>query len=101
MDTSLLFTVRNGQTQTIMFVRSVPLDFVLTDGQAALWVAVYEPGDARNLSFDPSSPPRPDVPQVHLSLQSIGQRGMAPPRSGDRIGGSLPSSAHALERSSE
>ncbi|CAK0811661.1 unnamed protein product, partial [Prorocentrum cordatum] len=101
VDASLLLTVKNGQTQTSMFVRSVPLDFALGSPTAqGVWLAVYEPGDARNLTFD-LAPPRTDVPQVHLSIRSTGQLAGSPPRTGDRMAFSVPTSSNVMDRSTD
>eukprot|EP00445_Apocalathium_hangoei_P017873 CAMPEP_0203895634 /NCGR_PEP_ID=MMETSP0359-20131031/38475_1 /ASSEMBLY_ACC=CAM_ASM_000338 /TAXON_ID=268821 /ORGANISM="Scrippsiella Hangoei, Strain SHTV-5" /LENGTH=145 /DNA_ID=CAMNT_0050818149 /DNA_START=60 /DNA_END=493 /DNA_ORIENTATION=- len=74
---TVAITLRNGQTQTVMFVRNIPLN-VLTgqDQVVTLWVAVYPPGDPRDLHFDPA-PPRHDVAQVQMCLHRIGT--FAPP----------------------
>jgi len=68
----LVITLRNGQTQTVMYVRDVPLSrlALASPGGAVLWVAVYSPGDPRNLAFDESAP-QPEVPQVHLCVRRV------------------------------
>lgn len=69
----LILTLRNGQTQTVMYIRNVPFVAVLgrIGPTATFWLGVFPPGDPRNASFDESVPPRPDAPQIHLQLRRV------------------------------
>lgn len=86
---TLVIRVTNCQTQTTMYARTVPLKQVAGDsGGISLWLAVYSPGDPRDLSFDASDVPRHDAPQINLRVVSIA----APDGgTGGGCGGSRPS----------
>jgi len=69
-DVPLVITLKNGQTQTVMYVRNIPLNVLNARSQEVdFWVAMYAPGDPRNLTFDEAAAPRAEAPQLHLSFK--------------------------------
>eukprot|EP00930_Biecheleria_cincta_P038654 TRINITY_DN26554_c0_g1_i4.p1 TRINITY_DN26554_c0_g1~~TRINITY_DN26554_c0_g1_i4.p1 ORF type:complete len:1627 (+),score=511.56 TRINITY_DN26554_c0_g1_i4:102-4982(+) len=65
----LVLTIKNRQTNTVMYVRNVPMSNVLERGGLnEQWIAVYPPGDPQNLHFDSSVDPGRGCPQVCLSI---------------------------------
>jgi len=65
----LVITIKNSKTETVMYVRSIPISVVMGRGSPfEQWVAVYPPGDPQNLHFDPSSMPNEGCPQVLVSI---------------------------------
>mmetsp|Transcript_49120 Transcript_49120/g.116972 ORF Transcript_49120/g.116972 Transcript_49120/m.116972 type:complete len:1086 (+) Transcript_49120:122-3379(+) len=71
-DDELVITVKNRQTETIMYIRNVPVAAALSPGGAAIeqWIALYSPGDPQNNTFDPAVPPKEGCPQVLLRLSA-------------------------------
>eukprot|EP00929_Paragymnodinium_shiwhaense_P097726 TRINITY_DN59342_c0_g1_i1.p1 TRINITY_DN59342_c0_g1~~TRINITY_DN59342_c0_g1_i1.p1 ORF type:complete len:1827 (+),score=630.77 TRINITY_DN59342_c0_g1_i1:155-5635(+) len=66
----LVLTLKNSQTETVMYVRNIPISAVLShNGPFEQWVAVYPPGDPQNLHFDIGSMPKKDCPQVLVSIR--------------------------------
>lgn len=65
----LVLTIKNRQTNTVMYVRNVPMSSVLeSSGLREQWIAVYPPGDPQNLHFDASVVPSQACAQVRLSI---------------------------------
>eukprot|EP00927_Polykrikos_kofoidii_P029966 TRINITY_DN25841_c0_g1_i1.p1 TRINITY_DN25841_c0_g1~~TRINITY_DN25841_c0_g1_i1.p1 ORF type:complete len:1924 (-),score=383.78 TRINITY_DN25841_c0_g1_i1:85-5856(-) len=71
---SLVITLRNGHTQTAMYVRHIPLSVVCgSDDAINMWVAVHASSDPLSQSTDDIGvQPRPDVPQILLSMRRVG-----------------------------
>eukprot|EP00928_Gymnodinium_smaydae_P001982 TRINITY_DN10705_c1_g1_i2.p1 TRINITY_DN10705_c1_g1~~TRINITY_DN10705_c1_g1_i2.p1 ORF type:complete len:1840 (-),score=512.63 TRINITY_DN10705_c1_g1_i2:85-5604(-) len=66
----LVMSVRNSQTETVMYVRNVPISTVLQSARPfEHWIAVYPPGDPQNLHFDSSQPPKDGCPQLLVSIE--------------------------------
>lgn len=60
-DGDAIISLKNHQTETIMYVRTIPLGQL--PPALELWVAVYPPGDPQNMHFDLAAP-RAAAPQL-------------------------------------
>eukprot|EP00929_Paragymnodinium_shiwhaense_P118342 TRINITY_DN90272_c0_g1_i1.p1 TRINITY_DN90272_c0_g1~~TRINITY_DN90272_c0_g1_i1.p1 ORF type:complete len:1981 (+),score=613.44 TRINITY_DN90272_c0_g1_i1:152-5944(+) len=74
---ALIVTLRNGQTQTAMYIRNVPLSLVRSlpaDSRepVTVWLTVYTPSDPKGASLGMDEPPKGDVPQIEVSLKRDG-----------------------------
>lgn len=71
---SLMFQIQNKQTNTLMYVRTIPLAAVFdfcrqVNGPFQNWVPLYAPGDPSNQRFDPRIPADEHDPQIYLGLK--------------------------------
>jgi len=69
VENPLVLTFKNSQTDTVMYVRNIPISTVLErSGLFEQWIAVYPPGDPQNLHFDAAATPKEGCPQVCISV---------------------------------
>mmetsp|Transcript_14524 Transcript_14524/g.51077 ORF Transcript_14524/g.51077 Transcript_14524/m.51077 type:complete len:1789 (+) Transcript_14524:100-5466(+) len=69
VENPVVLTLKNSRTETVMYVRNIPISIVLAkNGLLQQWVAVYPPGDPQNLHFDVTSAPKEGCPQVCISV---------------------------------
>jgi len=84
---SLHLQIQNRQTNTVMYVRSIPLRAVYDhcsqiNGPYVQWLAVYTPGDPTgDLQFEPRQHAEDHDPQVYISLKILSP-GVAAPGGG-------------------
>mmetsp|Transcript_91635 Transcript_91635/g.245492 ORF Transcript_91635/g.245492 Transcript_91635/m.245492 type:complete len:1623 (-) Transcript_91635:319-5187(-) len=71
----LIVTMKNRQTQTVMYVRNVPRAVIPKGEPYEAWINVFPPGDPQNMTFG-EEPVQQDQPRiqvrVHFGEQGVG-----------------------------
>lgn len=91
VENPLVISVQNSQTQTIMYVRNIPIAVVLESAAPfERWISVYTPGDPQNFHFDLVAVPREGSPQVLVAItvseETLASREPAKPTQFDLAG---------------
>lgn len=72
VENPLVLTLKNSRTETVMYVRSIPIASVFhKGGLKEQWVAIYPPGDPQNFHFDVAAKPKASCPQVCISISIV------------------------------
>eukprot|EP00931_Biecheleriopsis_adriatica_P061439 TRINITY_DN36941_c0_g1_i1.p1 TRINITY_DN36941_c0_g1~~TRINITY_DN36941_c0_g1_i1.p1 ORF type:complete len:1718 (-),score=509.89 TRINITY_DN36941_c0_g1_i1:56-5209(-) len=94
LDAPLQLCIRNSQTQTVMYERSIPLGALSSQKEWSEWIAVLTPDEARRAPFEERVPPRPNEPQVLLSLRYVLDSGSRGSRAATQVAGAEQTVVH-------